>query len=47
MICLLVKMHYIGQRYDLVAGSGFQTAMAQFLPKASGWQRSFHTNEGR
>jgi hypothetical protein len=46
MKCFL-NMFANGQRYDSVAGSGFQTAMAQFLPKASGWQRSFHTDDCR
>jgi hypothetical protein len=31
-----------GQRYDSVAGNGFQIGMAQFLQKASGWHLTYH-----
>jgi len=43
----MTRMPYNGQRYDSVAGSGFQTAMAQFLPKASGWHLTYHIVDSR
>ena len=47
MFARVVKIAANGQRYDSVAGSGFQTAMAQFLPKASGWHLTYHIVDSR